>query len=76
MSNVFILKSKGPSMDPWGTPNFIFDHVLKDEFILILCLRSNKYLLTKFKESLWKPYAWSFSVNKSCIIQSNANRAP
>ena len=30
MSNVFILKSKGPSIDPWGTPFYIFDHVLKD----------------------------------------------
>ena len=28
-SNAFILKSKGPSMNPWGTPVSIFDHVLK-----------------------------------------------
>ena len=31
MSNVFILKSKGPSIDPWDTPFSIFDHVLKDK---------------------------------------------
>ena len=37
MSNVYILKHKSPSIDPWGTPDSIFDHVLKDEFILILC---------------------------------------
>ena len=42
MSYVFILKSKGPSMDPWGTPFFVFDHVLKDEFILIICSRPDK----------------------------------
>ena len=42
MSDVFILKSKGPNMDPWGTPSSIFDHVLKDEFVLIPCLLSIK----------------------------------
>ena len=40
--NVLILKSKGCSMDPWGTSYSIFDHVLKDEFILILRSRPNK----------------------------------
>ena len=39
MSNVFIFKSKGPSMDPWDAPFSIFDHVLKDEFILVFCSR-------------------------------------
>ena len=68
-------------MDPWGTTYSIFDHVLKDEFILILCSRHNKQLQTKFKESLLKLYAWSFAINKSCIMQSNdfdksVNRAP
>ena len=42
MSNVFILESKDSSMDPWGTPFSIFDHMLKDEFILILCSRPTK----------------------------------
>ena len=26
MTNVFILKNKDPSMDPWDTPYSIFDH--------------------------------------------------
>ena len=42
MSNVFILKSKGPNIHPWGTPYSIFDNVLKDEFILTLWSRSTK----------------------------------
>ena len=81
MSNAFILKSKGPNMDTWGTPYSIFDHMLKDEFILALCSWSTKSFQIKFKESLSKPYAWSFAVNKSFIMQSNAfdrlvSRAP
>ena len=54
-------------MDLWGTPYSIFDHVLKDEFILTLCSRSTKQLQIKFKEPLSKPYPWSFAINKSCI---------
>ena len=52
MSNVFILKSKGPGMDPWGTPYYIFDHVLKNEFTLIICLWSNKESEIKFNPFL------------------------
>ena len=37
MDNVFVLQSKIPSMDPWGKLFSFFDHVLKDDFILILC---------------------------------------
>ena len=40
--NVFILKSKDPSMDPSSTPYSVFDHMLKDNFILVLSLRSTK----------------------------------
>ena len=39
-------------MDLWSTPFYIFDHVLKDNFILVLCLRSNKQLQIKSK-SQW-----------------------
>ena len=42
MCTAFTLKSKGPSMNPRSTPYSIFDHVLKDNFNLVLCLQPNK----------------------------------
>ena len=32
-----MLKSKGPNMDPWGTPNIISSHELYSEFIMVVC---------------------------------------
>ena len=51
----------------------IFVHVLKYEFILILCSRPNKFLHTKLKELLSKLCAWRSFINKrSCMRQSKA----
>ena len=35
-----MLNKRGPRIDPWGTPDFIDDQVLKDVFTLVLCFLS------------------------------------
>ena len=57
MPNLFVLKIKGSSMDLWGTPCSIFDHMLKDELGLIPCSLPSKKLQVTFKGPLSKPCA-------------------
>ena len=37
-----LLNTNGPSIEPWGTPKSISNHVLYELFTLVLCFLSDK----------------------------------
>ena len=50
-----MLNNNGPSIEPWGTPKNISNHVLYELFTLILCLLSDKQSWTNFKTGKRNP---------------------
>ena len=65
-----MLISRGLKIDPCSIPATMFYQELKEEPILVLCLR----LFTKskriFKPILFRPYASNFAISKPWGIQS------
>ena len=63
-----MLKSKGPKIDPCGTPLSTFPHSLKELFILQRFI----LLYIKVTKLLSKPYALSFASSSSWFRLSKA----
>ena len=54
-----MLKSRGPSTDPRGTPRISSDQLLKLKLIFVLCQRLLKQLFINFEGSFENPQACS-----------------
>ena len=72
MSYRKILKSKGPKIDPFGTPLNTFPYSLKELFILLRWSLFVRWLFIKSTELLSKPYALSFGSSDSWFRLSKA----
>ena len=71
ISLTYIRKSKGPRIDPWGTPHKIFEMLECLFSMLTKNARSVKYEWNQFTVSLQKPIALNFSISILWSIASN-----
>ena len=67
-----MLKTKGPRIAPWGTPNIKSSQELKTLLIFILCFRFDKQLHIIAKACLLNPWPCNFANNNGWFIMSNA----
>ena len=64
ISFIKMLKSKGPSMEPYGTPDLIFLHILKQFPRLHICFLFVRWFFMNSKDKLLKLYASSLAINR------------
>ena len=64
MSLMYIKKSKGPSMEPWGTPMLIGSWDELNPFIDTYCLRLERYGLIRSRL-----FAWTYLCNSYINMQ-------
>ena len=72
MSSTYRIKSRGPKIDPLGTPEVTEHHEENKSFKDTLCLRVVKKHLNQANKALPIPYNCSLNNNLSCGTESNA----
>ena len=68
----YMLKIRGPRIEPWRTLKRISTHELKVWLIFVLCHLLERDEKISFREQYEKPYAWSLATNNSWFKESNA----
>ena len=66
------MRSKGTSIEPWGTPLLIFYGSEKWELIVTICDPSVKYKINQFKALPLIPWQWSLGIRMLWLIVSKA----
>ena len=61
-SLIYKIKSRGPKMEPCGTPNVMFSSGLELLFIVTNCFRSVRYDLNQLISVSARPYFFSFRI--------------
>ena len=67
-----IFGNRGPSINPYGTPNIIDSWELHSEFIFVLYTLFLRELCTNLKADTLNPYAFNFAIRRLCERQLNA----
>ena len=68
----FMLKNRGDSIEPWGTPQSIFEDLLKQFLILLRWIWLSKYEKVSLIDACDTPYLQSVASSNESSMQSHA----